>query len=90
MSKRKNLLLAKKAQTQVGDHGPLPPTWVATLLDQLLAALERIHAEGLVHRDVKPANLLLDATGTEPDAAYRSMDPQLQEALTVGRPIAGA
>ncbi|WP_134772802.1 serine/threonine-protein kinase [Ornithinimicrobium flavum] len=50
--------------TLVGDHGPLPPAWVATLLDQLLAALERIHAEGLVHRDVKPANLLLDATGT--------------------------
>lgn len=49
--------------TLVGDHGPLPPTWVATVLDQLLAALERIHAEGLVHRDVKPANVLLDATG---------------------------
>ena len=32
----------------------------------------------------------LDATGTEPDAAYRSMDPELQESLTVGRPIAGA
>jgi uncharacterized peroxidase-related enzyme len=32
----------------------------------------------------------LDATGTEPDAVYRSMDPQLQESLTVGRPIAGA
>lgn len=50
--------------TLVGDHGPLPATWAATLLDQLLAALERLHAEGLVHRDVKPANLLLDATGT--------------------------
>jgi serine/threonine-protein kinase len=37
---------------------------VATLLDQLLAALEVIHAQGLVHRDVKPANLLLDATGS--------------------------
>ena len=32
----------------------------------------------------------LDATGAEPDAAYRSLDPQLQESLTVGRPIAGA
>ena len=30
--------------TLVGDHGPLPPGWVATLLDQVLAALERIHA----------------------------------------------
>ncbi|SDF23236.1 Alkylhydroperoxidase family enzyme, contains CxxC motif [Blastococcus aurantiacus] len=33
---------------------------------------------------------VLDATGTEPDAAYRSLDRQLQESLTVGRPIAGA
>ena len=31
---------------------------------------------------------VLDATGTEPDAAYRSLDPQLQQALTVGRPMA--
>ena len=50
--------------TLVGDHGPLPLVWVATLLDQLCAALVAIHALDLVHRDVKPANLLLDATGT--------------------------
>ena len=31
---------------------------------------------------------VLDATGTEPDAAYRALAPELQESLTVGRPIA--
>ncbi|WP_051130863.1 serine/threonine protein kinase [Nesterenkonia alba] len=49
--------------TLVGDFGPLPPRLAAVLLDQLLIALEAIHTQGIVHRDVKPANLLLDATG---------------------------
>ncbi len=49
----------------IKDYGPLPPRWVITLLDQLLQALTAVHRVGLVHRDVKPGNLLLDATGTE-------------------------
>lgn len=49
--------------TLIGDFGPLPPALTALLLDQALAALEAIHAQGVVHRDVKPGNLMLDATG---------------------------
>lgn len=52
--------------TLIGDYGPLAEPTVAAILAQLLEALEFVHGAGLVHRDVKPANVLLHATGTGP------------------------
>lgn len=49
--------------TLLGDFGALPTGWAVELTRQLLQALAEVHSVGLVHRDVKPANLLLDATG---------------------------
>ncbi len=46
------------------DHGALPVRWVVEIVDQTLQALDAVHAAGIVHRDVKPANLLLEPTGT--------------------------
>jgi serine/threonine-protein kinase len=48
----------------IADFGALPERYAAELLAQVLAALEQVHAAGVVHRDVKPANLLLETTGT--------------------------
>jgi DNA-binding beta-propeller fold protein YncE len=60
-------------QTLIDTHGRLPAARVCHLLSQVSSALDAAHAYGLVHRDVKPANMLLDAAGDdEPGHVYLS------------------
>ena len=53
----------------VKDFGPLPPERVVHVLVQVAGALAEAHEVGLVHRDVKPANIILCQRGRLYDTA---------------------
>jgi serine/threonine protein kinase len=48
----------------IRDHGPLPVSDALDYLIQSARGLEAAHEKGIVHRDIKPGNLMLDRRGT--------------------------
>ena len=56
-------LLGETLQDRLDREGPLAPEVAAALLEPIAEGLQRVHEAGVVHRDVKPGNVLFDAHG---------------------------
>jgi serine/threonine protein kinase len=50
---------------ELANEGPLSPDRSVLVLGQIASALDAVHASGLYHRDVKPANVLIAAEGAD-------------------------
>jgi serine/threonine-protein kinase len=53
----------------VRQAGPLPPARAIHFLRQICGALQEAHARGLIHRDIKPGNVMICERGGIPDVS---------------------
>jgi eukaryotic-like serine/threonine-protein kinase len=87
------LVPARSLDQIIAEDGPLPPLRAARLGEILVSALDCAHAAGILHRDVKPSNVLLEpepdgrAVLTDFGIAKMEGDPSLtQVGMVVGTP----
>ena len=54
----------------VDAESPMSPARVLALLEQIASGLDAAHRKGLVHRDVKPANVMIERLGVDREHCY--------------------
>ncbi len=62
-----DLLRGRSLDEVLLQEGPMEPRRIAFIVDQILSALSVAHAAGVIHRDLKPQNILLTSISGIPD-----------------------
>ncbi|KAJ2161121.1 mitogen-activated protein kinase kinase kinase [Coemansia sp. RSA 552] len=80
-------------QSLVQQHGPLPESVVHSFVAQIAAGLTYLHERGILHRDIKGANILVDETGTckisDFGISRKANHSQLASGMSKGQRILG-
>jgi len=75
-------------QQLVDENGPLPPTRTVFFLRQICDALAEAHGAGLIHQDIKPANIFAARCGSRFDVA-KLLDFGLVQGVAEAEPSTG-
>ncbi|MGI5120824.1 serine/threonine-protein kinase [Marinactinospora thermotolerans] len=84
------LLRGRALDRMVEEEGPLPPRRVAEIGRRLVAALEAAHATGVLHRDVKPGNVLVLPDGRVVLTDFGIAVSDTEESLTLTGRLPGS
>src|SRR5262249_25676120 len=87
------LIKGPTLRERLREEGPLPPLEVAQLARSLGSALAHAHSAGVLHRDVKPENIMLAPTGpklTDLGIARMPDSPLTRASTVMGTPAYSA
>ncbi|MER7669982.1 serine/threonine-protein kinase [Kitasatospora sp. NPDC096128] len=84
------LIVGRSLEDRISRDGPLPTADTVTVAEAVLAALGAAHRAGIVHRDVKPANIMLADDGGVLLADFGIAVQQDQTALTASGAFIGS
>ncbi|MGG5885638.1 serine/threonine-protein kinase [Falsiroseomonas sp. HC035] len=76
------LVIGETLKETLRQQGPLPVAEAVRLITALLDALAFAHGRGIVHRDVKPANILIEMSTTQTNGDLRLSDFGVARMLT--------